>query len=187
MRNPVSKLIPATATQVPRRPGCLHGTLRKRGFTLPELMVVVTVVGLLSGQALPSISQGLDSLMLGRVGNSLLAVTESVRQQAITQEQDAVIEFFEHHWCARFTDAEPGSCGLASGKLPNNYRFEAISGNIPSFLFSAGRGFSQFNSGTLRVVKRSQQGNPRAIYLVNSSLGRVRICANKAFFGIPLC
>ena len=157
------------------------------GFTLPELMLVIAVIGLLTSQAVPPISKGWESLIFGRLGNSLLAVTESVRQKAITSEQEAIIEFAGQQWCARFTNAPPGSCGLARGALPDNYHFNPMSGNAPSFLYSAGRGFSQFNSGTVRVTKRTRQKNPTSLYLVNSSLGRLRTCADLPLYGIPAC
>lgn len=160
---------------------------KERGFTLPELMLVIAVIGLLTSQAVPPMSRGWDGLMAGRLANSLLTVTESVRQQAITAEQDAVIEFAEQHWCGRFADAEPGTCNLAAGKLPDNYHFEPISESYPSFLYSAGRGFSQFHSGTVRIVKRTNGKNTRALYLINSSLGRLRTCADERLFGIPQC
>lgn len=158
-----------------------------RGFTVPELMVVVGIVALLASQAVPAVAKSWEGVMYSRIANSLLVLINGVRQQAITNEQDTLIEFTESTWCARFAEAEAGSCGLGFGELPANFKFYPTSYHLPSFFYSAGRGFSPLSSGSMRLGNANSHSSRSFLNIYNSSVGRVRVCGTVPYTGIPTC
>ena len=189
MRSPTPRL---SLSQQPKNSAVRAGLQARpqgapQGFTLPELAVVGMLVALLSMQALPAIAKGWEGLMYARMGNTILMVINSVRQHAITSERDTLIEFQGKRWCARFADADADSCGLGSDELPSNFRFFPRVTNKAQFLFTAGRGFSPLSSLTLPVGNYNTHAAQAALYIVNSSVGRVRICTTITTIDVPKC
>jgi len=59
----------------------------KRGVTLLEMMVVVTLIALLASLAFPSVSSGLDSLRLRSASDSILALLDTAADRAERRQQ----------------------------------------------------------------------------------------------------
>ncbi|OIQ74949.1 hypothetical protein GALL_433900 [mine drainage metagenome] len=64
---------------------------RHSGFTLLELLVVLVLMGLITGMAVPLLSSGLPGAQLKASARELLAGLRQARDQAITRRQDAAL------------------------------------------------------------------------------------------------
>ena len=64
---------------------------RHSGFTLLELLVVLVLMGLITGMAVPLLSSGLPGAQLKASARELLAGLRQARDQAITLRQDAAL------------------------------------------------------------------------------------------------
>jgi type II secretion system protein H len=59
----------------------------RKAFTLPELMLVLAVVGILAGLAVPRISQAVDRIEVDGAANRIIAAHQRARIMAITRGQ----------------------------------------------------------------------------------------------------
>jgi prepilin-type N-terminal cleavage/methylation domain-containing protein len=78
------------------------GRLNRRGFTMVEMLIVVTLIGLLAGIALPRVDYAryrVDSAMRG-VGTALIGA----QRWAVTRQHDVVILFDESNNVVRIHD-----------------------------------------------------------------------------------
>ncbi|RUO29906.1 hypothetical protein CWE12_08025 [Aliidiomarina sedimenti] len=160
----------------------MHG--KQCGFSLLELMLVVSLLSLLGAVTVPQIQQSFNTLMLRRLHGILLMQISETREQAIAQQRTSHIHFENNQWCAWFEGDHKSDCALAKGTLRQGFTFRATQYNPRIFSFSAGRGFSSVNGGTLRLRAGRQD---QEISIVVSALGRIRGCSSPAMSGIPAC
>jgi general secretion pathway protein H len=75
-----------------------NGVLNQRGFSLLELIVVLSILALAAGLAAPSISRSTDALRLRAEVAGFSAVLRHAREQAITTRQphQVVVEPADH-------------------------------------------------------------------------------------------
>lgn len=169
---------------------------RTRGFTLVEMLVVVSIVGILSGVAFPYLGVMVDSIRMRRIANSfhtslLLARSEAIKRNgpvALCKSADGIA-------CANTGDWEQGwivfhdmnSDGSAQADEQLIHREEALplgfrlSGNsmVSRYISFSATGKTRtaggaFQAGTItlcNVSGRSSEG--RAVVLNN--VGRMRI------------
>lgn len=72
----------------------MRGTARSSaGFTLPELMVVLTIVALLGVMAVPSFNDFLASRRLSGAVSQLMTDLQNARSEAVTRNTDVVVTF----------------------------------------------------------------------------------------------
>jgi len=64
---------------------------RVRGVTLVEMLIVVTIVGLIAGIAFPAVSSGLESLRLRSASDSLVSFLNSALNRAERRQEVAEI------------------------------------------------------------------------------------------------
>jgi prepilin-type N-terminal cleavage/methylation domain-containing protein len=63
--------------------------LRCRGVTLVEMLIVVTIIGLIAGVSFPAITSGIDSLRLASASDSLVSFLNGAMNRA-ERRQDVV-------------------------------------------------------------------------------------------------
>lgn len=80
-------------SQLHRRSACLEPRGAQRGFTVPELLMVVALIGLIALAAIPAFGTFYRSWKVRSAADEMLAVTRSVRQMAISTRQDLTITF----------------------------------------------------------------------------------------------
>lgn len=154
------------------------------GFTLLELLLVASLLGLLALAAVPRLSQAFNLFMLRRVHGTVMLQISQVREQAIAHERTSHILFSNGHWCAWFEGEIATDCNLAQGQAVAPIDVRGPSHANHTFTFSAGRGFSALSGNTLRIRAR----HPRQeMWVVVSALGRIRACAFPALEGVPEC
>jgi len=80
-------LPPNTHTPCTRRCACAHACVGVRGFSLPELLVALAVLGLLSTQALPVWQGWNERLSVEATRDQLILDLQSARVQALQRAQ----------------------------------------------------------------------------------------------------
>lgn len=136
------------------------------GYSLPELALILAVIGIILGTAVPKLSGALDRIEVGAAAGHIAAAHVRARMMAITQGKVVVLSVDSLALTIRFratqtplwSEAGPASNGVS------------LAGAGHSFTFSPA-GFSLgFSNATLRVTRGIAT---RAVIV--SRLGRVRI------------
>lgn len=175
----------------PRTTLCRH-----TGFTLIEMLIVVSIVGILSGVAFPYLSALVDSVRMRRIANSFLSSMLVARSEAIKRNgRVALCKSADGIACANTGDWEQGwivfhdsnSDGLAQASeqviqreqaLPAGFR---LSGNymVSRYISFSPTGTTRtvggaFQAGTVTLCKVSDRINEGRDIVLNN-VGRMRV------------
>jgi prepilin-type N-terminal cleavage/methylation domain-containing protein len=138
----------------------------RHGFTLPELLLILALVGILLGLAVPPLSRAMDRIEVQAAANHIAAAHSRARLLAITQSQVIILSVDPIALTIRrrgeltplWAEAGPGAAGVS------------LSGSSHHFTFSP-EGFSiGLSNATLRLTRGIAS---RAVII--SRLGRVRV------------
>lgn len=138
----------------------------RRAFTLPELVLVLAVAGILSGIAVPLIFRVFDRVELDAASGRLVAAHQRARMLAITRSQVLILSIDS----ADVTITARGAAApLWSEMGPSAYGV-ALAGPLRRFTFSP-VGFTMgLSNATLQLTRGSSSRT-----IVISRLGRIRI------------
>lgn len=146
------------------KPISLRHTQRP-AFTLLETLIVVTIIALLAGVAIPRTRHLLDSIAVQAASDEVVAVLELARHSAMTRGERITVRI----------DTAPATVTMLAGNDTLRYRNEnathgvAFFASRPTVVYSQlGLGFGVSNL-TLRVSRGAA-----ADTIVVSRLGRVR-------------
>jgi prepilin-type N-terminal cleavage/methylation domain-containing protein len=138
----------------------------RNAFTLPELMLVLAVVGILLGIALPSLTQAVDRIEVHSAAAHLIAAHQRARMMAVTKGQvltlavDSAALTIVPRGSSTTLWAEPGPAAFGV----------TLPGPTRSFTF-APEGFTLgLSNASLHLVRGSATRT-----VVFSRLGRVRL------------
>jgi prepilin-type N-terminal cleavage/methylation domain-containing protein len=70
--------------------------MQSRGITLVEMLIVVTIIGLIAGISFPAVSSGLDSLRLRSASDSLVSFLNAALNRAERRQEVAEIAISTH-------------------------------------------------------------------------------------------
>lgn len=70
--------------------------MRTRGITLVEMLIVVTIIGLIAGISFPAVSSGLDGLRLRSASDSLVSFLNAALNRAERRQEVAEIAISTH-------------------------------------------------------------------------------------------
>lgn len=166
---------------------------RARGFTVPELMVVLVIAGCLAAMALPSFGELIERARLRTTANDFFSAIDLTRSYAIARGSRVLLvpadtggSDWQQGWTV-FVDRNgnrrrDGGEELIyqQGPVASGIRIQAgfSSGAAPAYIAynGAGRGCTSSNSMAARWGTVSLYMGRQARHIKINMLGRVRIC-----------
>jgi len=168
--------------------------LRRTGFTLIEIMVVVGIIGLIALMGIPSIYQLAKKEGMRRASTDMKDVLSNARAQAILSGSETQLKFYPLDRRFEITggaspavNAEtaspsveastPPQIQITSGALPAGISFGMLQVNLLNFRESEWTRVRFFPNGTsdeMRLVLESETGEVRGMEL-EPTTGLVRI------------
>lgn len=153
---------------------------RKAGFTLVELMVVISIFAILTAIAVPNVSAWLANHRLSSSARDVYSMLQLSRLRAVKENASVAISFSSAGYIAFVDSGEGGGGekdGVQNGSEPTVYSGTYDGGvsfvgiTVPQFWFEP-RGFPSNQFGTTLTIQ-NQEGQQKVIRL--SAAGRVTI------------
>jgi prepilin-type N-terminal cleavage/methylation domain-containing protein len=138
----------------------------RKAFTLPELLLVLAVVGILTGLALPRLSEAVDRIEVEGAANRLVSAHRRARMMATARGQVVLLSIDSTQLTI---SAHGGIDTLWSDIGPADAGVE-LAGPARQFTFSPAGTTLGFSNATLQLTRGSTTRT-----LVISRLGRIRI------------
>ncbi len=156
----------------------MHTQNQQLGFTLPEIMVTVAILGVLAAIAAPSFTGMLERRRLVGATETIMSDLRWARSEAIKRNADVTITFIPGAAGAWSYTIDPGDKTVDSATVAE-YNGIALAENFSGddAVFDHVRGTA--SNGTITLT--SANGN--ALNVVVSTLGRVRICSKIGHVG----
>lgn len=139
----------------------------QRGFSLLEMMIVLVIIGVLTGIGMPAYSSWKQQQAVGNAASSLLAHLKQARSLAVAENRSVSIAFSSTAYT--FDADTTGSCGPCRNEAIDYSQFStnlSISPTTTRTFKSRGT----VNSGTMTL---SASGNSEAITV--NIIGRARL------------
>ena len=175
--------------------------IRCAGFTLTELMITITIVGIVASMAVPSFSKMLERNRLKEAAHSLKNDILFARTEAIKRSQNVTVSRIIGNngaWCYGLTTNDSCDCSAS----PSTCEIKSISGNdfnktniksvyMANIGFDFRRGVSVNPATGANITANTCFSSTNYTVKVKTSrLGRTRICTNNnstALIGIDYC
>jgi len=163
------------------------------GFTLIELLLVVSLVALLAGLALPAMAHFIDKARLRGAAETLVQDLRQARNRALTYQQTVYFSFVRGRadsWCYGWSDRADCDCRLAasqpgaclSGTPATAHLQRRQSTEFPTLALTLPAGSLGFSTrfaalrGTATAATLGLANKAGEIRIVISPLGRIRTC-----------
>lgn len=158
----------------------LHSFAQFRGVTLTEVMIVIAIIGILAGIAVPSYQDMIERNRLKQAAESLADDLKYARTEAIKRSCNTTLSFVSPGY--KISTVANGSCTASTVlKTVDISQFSSVSfssTNNVTFVFT--RGTSANLSSTVSSTHYTAQ-------VVTESSGRVYICTSGGKLGYPSC
>jgi type II secretion system protein H len=138
----------------------------RKAFTLLELMLVLAVVGILTGLALPHLSQAMDRIEVEGAANRLIAAHQRARIMAVTRGQVVLLSIDSTRMTIS-SQGKPDSLWTEVGPAAAGVE---LAGPARRFIFSPEGLTLGLSNATLQLSR----GNTTRTLII-SRLGRIRI------------
>jgi len=178
-----------------------------RGFTLTEMLVAVSTLGVLAAAAQPSVQAILDSRRLAGAADALSTTLEFARYESIKQMRPMVVSYVmsgTSTWQAGLRDTDecnpaitdpndPEACSVPVGE--ERVRKVVDHGTYPSVSARANRPFTRFEPlratavGT-NVTVTFSTASGKEVRVIVAPIGRIRSCSPDGpshVIGFPEC
>lgn len=103
--------------------------MRRRGVTLLEMLIVVSLIGLLVGISYPSVSAGVDSLRLRAAADGIAGYWNAALNRAERRQQIVELEVAPAEGRVRLRSSEPGE--VRTLELPEGVRIRRVLPEAP--------------------------------------------------------
>ncbi|MGX5913398.1 pilus assembly FimT family protein [Aliidiomarina sp. Khilg15.8] len=154
-------------------------------FSLLELLITVTVLGILAGASAPKVLHQWNQQQLRQYAVLTVAEVNNARYQAISSEREVRIKFNHNYLCTWYATEPAEHCQRSAFTLPPKFRYVTGRTFDGELVFTPGRGFAAFSSARTTLATRSGDDH---IEFILSSLGRMRWCQYHATItGVPDC
>lgn len=184
-------------------------TLRHKGVTLVELMVVIAIVAILVGLAIPSLTVYFEKARLRGAADDVVALLAEARQNAVMQNKRVAISFggAGTTWCVGANPAldpaapgdpipaavacdctAPATCGLRAVSAVNYSGVSRTSAVAAAVVFDPKLGTLE-NLNTRQVQLQSSSGDFQLQININP-IGQARTCrpaGTGIITGYPAC
>lgn len=148
------------------RRGEPYPSLMRRAFTLPELVLVLAVAGVLVGIAVPQLSRAVDRIEVHTAANRLVAAHNRARMTAVTQGHVVVLSV-DHDALILRRHGEATPLWSEPGPAANGVRLD---GSGARFTFSPEGLTLGLSNASLRLARGSATRT-----VIVSRRGRVRV------------
>lgn len=169
------------------------------GLSLIELCIVIAIIAILLGQALPALQQMKQRQQLQAMAQTVMMDLQQARSEAVQQASAVQLRVSQHSQgsCYVLHSGAPDQCQCTDGGTPvctgsaqiiklewlPAQRRLTIRANVTNMSFQARQG-AVTRTGTIEITA----ANGDAIHHVVSIAGRVRSCASSASIGgLPVC
>ena len=153
------------------------------GFTLIEILIVISIIGIVAAIATPSFIKSIERAKLKSVSELLSADLKWAKTEAIRTNQNITIDFTDGvngTWSYAISPTVPAK--NVAGSSYADFSAITMSNTFASSdtVFEAVRGRAQAGSATFTSTNYS-------IDVRVSVLGRIRICSTTGFGGVEAC
>lgn len=152
------------------------------GLTLIELLVTLSVIGILAGVGAPSMVQLVQGSRLHAAAQAVAANLRLAREQTLQSGAPMSVSFLRQspeRWCCIVSARPAMSCELPATGEALIVRSDDFPGIHLLTARFAGRSYTQFDSprGTARAGRVSLGYDDHEVSIVVSVLGRSRVCS----------
>ncbi|HPH55930.1 MAG TPA: GspH/FimT family pseudopilin [Smithella sp.] len=146
---------------------------RQKGFTLLEVMVVIVIIGIMIGIAIPNFNEYIRSRRLSGATMQMYVDLMNARQQAVTQNAWVSLRLENTHQYKIFTDSNKNGA-IDTGESVVNGDIHPDFADV-TFTTSAGTIFAFYPNGTAASKTLSLSGSAGSKNITISTAGRVKI------------
>ena len=162
-------------------------TALQRGVTLLEVIIVVTILGILAGLAVPSYQDMIERNRLKEVIDGFKSDMQFARTMAIKRSSNVVVSRSTGNlgaWCYGLNYANSCTCTTAGSCGIKTVTGNQFSTTINMATDDTNSTFD-FRRGTVGATNTTFSTNRYTARLVFSNTGRVRICTPSGTTGLP--